>query len=423
MLVKFKNFWQKIKTFFVGTKSKPLEHSIEAVNSSKSAKATQEVIIWVALGMVLIIMVIFLHYQSQEAQKTSKEVLEKSQIKLQVAAESLDGDKMWRNHFEDRLIDNNVKSDSKLQLIEQNINEQAVFQQVQLKTELEKVRAQVQYLIDEQAISRNELKSAKLKLEEVEVEPVKEHRFEDSNIIVNQMDRSEIFDRPKNMRNYIPETAYVKGVLLGGISVSTSIGSSSEPVPVIIRITDRGNLPKNFNIDLTHCQIMGASYGDLSSERAIVRAEILSCKDLKSELIYTTKIAGIIFGDDGMNGIKGKVVQTSGKHLRNAMIGSAISGFAQTAKGQDSFMISSAGAVDTKNKGLSDLAKDGAFNGASSAAEKIAEYYIKQAEAMSPVLVVAGGTSVDIVFTKGVYFGAVDVQDKLDHLRSEKITK
>lgn len=61
--------------------------------------------------------------------------------------------------------------------------------------------------------------------------------------------------------------------------VSTSINSASEPVPVIIRILDCGNLPKNFNIDLNHCQIMGSSYGDLSSERAVIRAEILSCKD------------------------------------------------------------------------------------------------------------------------------------------------
>ncbi|WP_375327195.1 hypothetical protein [Candidatus Tisiphia endosymbiont of Nemotelus uliginosus] len=47
--------------------------------------------------------------------------------------------------------------------------------------------------------------------------------------------------------------------MLGGIVVSTSMGSSSEPISVVIRIVGRGNLPKNFNIDLTHCHIMGSS--------------------------------------------------------------------------------------------------------------------------------------------------------------------
>jgi len=338
-------------------------------------------------------------------------------LKLEIASQALDSEKMWRNYFEDKLLENNVKSASKLQLIENSINEQAVAQTTQLKTELEKLKAQLQYLTDEQAISKQEINNAKAKLTTEVSAKNSDYILEETNITVNNMQRAEIFDRPKSMRSFIPETAYVKGVLLGGIAVSTSMGSSAEPVPVIIRITDRGNLPQNFNIDLTHCQIMGSSYGDLSSERAIVRAEILSCKDDVNELIYTTRIAGIIFGDDGMNGIKGKVVQTSGKHLKNAIIGGMVSGFAQSAKGQDQLLITSAGAVDRQKKGMGDLVKEGGFSGASNAAEKIADYYIKQAEAMSPVLLVSGGVRVDVVFTKGVYLGAVDIQEKLEQSR------
>jgi hypothetical protein len=237
------------------------------------------------------------------------------------------------------------------------------------------------------------------------------------------MDRGEVFDRPKSSRNFIPEASYVKGVLLGGIVVSTSMGSSTEPVPVIIRITDRGNLPKNFNIDLTNCKIMGSSYGDLSSERAIIRAEVLTCNDESAELIYTTKVAGLIYGDDGANGIKGHVVQTSSKHLKNAIVGGVISGFASSAKGKDSIFITGGGGIGTKKKGITDMAAEGAFDGASNAAEKVADYYIKQAESMSPVLQVAGGARVDVVFTKGVYFGALDIQEKLEQARKEKVGK
>jgi hypothetical protein len=232
-----------------------------------------------------------------------------------------------------------------------------------------------------------------------------------------------MFDIPKSARHFIPETGYVTGVLLGGIAVSTSVGSSSEPVPVIIRITGRGNLPKNFAINLTQCQIMGSSYGDLSSERAVVRAEVLSCRDERTELIYTTKIVGVIFGDDGMNGIKGRVVQSSGKHLKNALLGSMISGFAQIAQRQEQLSVTSLGGVNTSQQSMGQLAQNGALAGSSSAAEKISDYYIKQAESMSPVLLIAGGTKVDIVFTKGVYLGALDVQEKLEQFRKNKVKK
>ena len=42
---------------------------------------------------------------------------------------------------------------------------------------------------------------------------------------------------------------------------------------------------------------------------------------------------------------------------------------------------------------------------------------------MSPVLLVSGGTKVDIVFTKGVYLSALDVQEKLEQSRQEKAKK
>jgi hypothetical protein len=38
---------------------------------------------------------------------------------------------------------------------------------------------------------------------------------------------------------------------------------------------------------------------------------------------------------------------------------------------------------------------------------------------MSPVLIVPGGSKVDIVFTKGVYFGQIDVVQRLDLARGE----
>lgn len=424
MITRFKEIISKLKTLKAGDNNQ-IGTDFEAAQSSVKAKNKQDLILWTALVTVLLIAVIWLKYKSSMSD-TSREVKEeKETLKLEIASKSLDAEKMWRNHFEDKLTEITDQSKTKLELIENSINEQSNAYTNQLKMELDKLKAQLEYITEEQAISKKELLDSKLQAQqEREAQSSRHgHDSETSNFTINNLGRDEMFDRPKSSRNFIPETAYVSGILLDGLAVSTSMGSSAEPVPVVIRITSRGSLPKNFNIDLTTCKILGSSYGDLSSERAIIRAEVLSCTDPVNEVVYTTRIAGNVYGDDGMNGIKGKVVQTSSKHLKNAIAGGMISGFAGSAKSQGSFAITGAGAVSTGKQKFGDVLKDGGLEGASNAAERIADYYIKQAESMSPILIVSGGTKVDILFTKGVYFGALDVQEKLQQARGEKIKK
>jgi hypothetical protein len=142
---------------------------------------------------------------------------------------------------------------------------------------------------------------------------------------------------PLSSFNHIPATSYVSGNLLGGIAVSTSVNTQSEPIPVIIKLTGKGNLPDEFAVKLKSCRILASCYGDISSERAIIRAEELICEDKEAGLFISTKVAGIIHGDDGANGIRGTVVSMSDKHLKNAFLGSMLSGFAGLQKGKNLF--------------------------------------------------------------------------------------
>ena len=202
--------------------------------------------------------------------------------------------------------------------------------------------------------------------------------------------------------------------MLGGIAVSTSVNSASEPIPVIIKLTSRGNLPKDFAVDMKQCRLLASAYGDISSERAIIRAEELICEDKDAGLIISTKVSGVIYGDDGANGIRGSVVSMSDKHLKNAVIGGVLSGFSNTAKGQNGLQITALGAVSTKKKGVKDMAQDGLLSGTSAAAEKLADYHIRLAENISPVILVPGGTKVDVVFTKSVEIGSSDIEEVID---------
>jgi hypothetical protein len=213
--------------------------------------------------------------------------------------------------------------------------------------------------------------------------------------------------------NHIPATSYVSGHLLGGVVVSTSVSTASEPIPVIIKLTHHGNLPKDFAVDIKTCRLLASAYGDISSERAIIRAEELVCEDRASGLITTTKVAGVIYGDDGANGIRGAVVSMSDKHLKNAFIGGVLSGFASSANGKDSMDLSSLGIVSTKKKSAKDMAMGSLASGAGTAAEKLADYHIKLAENISPVILIPGGTKVDVMFTKSVEIGATDTRTRI----------
>jgi hypothetical protein len=262
------------------------------------------------------------------------------------------------------------------------------------------------------------INNAKLKnIAKYAQEAIKE-RGERVEIVATQLESEVEWDRPKSSKVYIPETSYVSGYTLGGIVVSTALNTPDEnATPVVIRLSHRGNLPKNIGVDISTCRILGSSYGDLSSERVIIRVEKLVCIDPKNELVTTSDIVGTIHGDDGMNGIKGKVVATSNKHIKNALVGGVISGLASSARKQEGLTLTSLGAIGTKKQGFGEVAGNGALTGVSNAGEKIADYYLRLAEQMSPVLTVPGGVKVDVVFTKGFYLGELGVRKKLSNIR------
>jgi hypothetical protein len=240
------------------------------------------------------------------------------------------------------------------------------------------------------------------------------------SVLTSQEFNSDIsFDEPKPAEDYVPEGTYFTGYLLGGIVVSTALNTPDEnATPVTIRLTQRGNLSKLNSTDISKCVITGSAYGDLSSERAVVRLEKLVCEN--DGMYITSNIAGQLYGADGYNGIKGTVVSTSSKHIKNAAIGGLIGGIAGAAKGQDGASLTGLGLISTKKKGMGDVLGQGASVGASNAGDKIADYYLRQAEAMSPVLTVPSGVRVNAQIIKGFWMGETTTHKRIIQSRGEQ---
>lgn len=210
----------------------------------------------------------------------------------------------------------------------------------------------------------------------------------------------------KTTDNNIPAGSFAKAMLLGGVDASTSVQASSDPRPILLRLINPGTLPRRFKSDLEGCHVLAASYGDLSSERVYMRLEKLGCVERKTGEIIEMNIQGYVAGEDGRAGIRGSLVDRASESMRHAMIGgffSSIGRFLGQAKSSVTFSPAT-GFGQTNQLLPQDVLKQSGAHGIGGALDKYADFYIKRAEQMQPVIQVAAGRCVDIVFTKGTDF-------------------
>lgn len=211
----------------------------------------------------------------------------------------------------------------------------------------------------------------------------------------------------KTFDNTIPAGTFSKVVLLGGVDASTSIHAANDPRPILLRLTDHGNLPRKFRSDICDCHVLAATYGDVSSERVYMRLEKLTCVERRTGEVLEMNVTGYVAGEDGRAGLRGRLVDRAGESVRNAAVGGFIGGMAgflsQSANNPVTYSLQS-GLSQTSPLSNGAILKQGASKGATSAMEKYAEFYIKRAEQMQPVISVEAGRIADIVFTQGVAF-------------------
>ena len=379
-------------------------------DNNKAISARQKLILKLVIGTIVLIGfgLVILVQEKNKTYAKKNEPIEMTTTKIELPDTTIDTEKRWREHFENIMAVQKEEINERLKTMESAQDQLVAKANSAIEQELSKTKEKLK-------AAQEELTSASLDLRRVageEQERLASVPTHHNAMSVQEFEQEIEFDRPKSAANYIPEGTYFTGYLLGGVVVSTAISTPDEnATPVSIRLTGRGNLNKANKTDIAKCSIMGSAYGDLSSERAIIRLEKLVCE--RDGLYETSKIAGQIFGPDGYNGIKGTVVSTSSKHIKNAMVGGLISGLSGSAKGQEGGVISGSGLISTKKKGMGDMLTQGALTGTSNAGEKLADYYLRQAEAMSPVLTIPSGVRVNAQITKGFFVGEVNTHQKI----------
>ncbi len=101
-------------------------------------------------------------------------------------------------------------------------------------------------------------------------------------------------------------------MLIEGADANASVTGNESTVPMQLRITGLVEMPNSKTYDATGCFVGLEAWGDVSSERAIVRTRNISC--LKNGKTIDMPIKGHV-SFRGKNGIKGEVVMRNGKIL------------------------------------------------------------------------------------------------------------
>lgn len=218
----------------------------------------------------------------------------------------------------------------------------------------------------------------------------------------------------KTKRHIIPTGSIVKAVLLSGMDAPTMTQAKTEPLPVLMKVTELSILPNSYAYDIQDCFLMGEGYGDLTSERAYIRVNNISCVTNKGQKIDMV-MKGAATGEDGKLGLRGEVVTKQGALLARTLIAGFLQGVGESFANKNQIVTQNGFGGTTTTNGTMNAGENlqaGAFEGLSKSAEKLADFYLKMADQVTPVIEISAGREVNIITTATLELKTLEEQDK-----------
>lgn len=202
------------------------------------------------------------------------------------------------------------------------------------------------------------------------------------------------------LMQFIPAGTIINGVLLSGIDAPTSGMAQKQPVPALMRVGTLAFLPNNVRQDLRACHIILSGYGVLSSERANLRSETLSCIRNDGGVIETP-IDGFAAGADGKQGLRGTLVTKQGSQIARSLFAGFIAGFANIMKPTQIPAINTTGGTSWQMPDVGNALQAGAMTGVGGAANDVAKFFLDTAKEMHPVVEVPSETPITVILLRG----------------------
>lgn len=202
---------------------------------------------------------------------------------------------------------------------------------------------------------------------------------------------------------YLPIGSIVTGVLINGMDAPTGRQARKDPFPATLRVQKEAILPNHFSADIRECFMQVSGYGDMSSERAYLRGEAISCVRDDGGIIET-RLDSYAVGEDGKAGVRGRLVSKEGQLLARSLMAGFLEGVAGAFNVQaaPSLRIDGGDSLPIYKQTMdADRVQGGFARGTGNALSRLADYYMDMAESIFPVIEVDAGRQVDIVITRG----------------------
>ena len=244
-------------------------------------------------------------------------------------------------------------------------------------------------------------------------------------LIVNEIKDEESIDdeetksKKKEIIDYLPTGTISKVTLLNGFDAPTMSKAKSNPIPLLMKINDLSILPNKFDYDLKECFVMGEGYGDLSSERVYIRTNNISCISRTGKTI-DMPFKAMVTGEDGKAGLRGRVVSKQGTILARTIIANFVSAVGTAFGNQGQTIIDSISATtgastqtSTNNSSSSSTFKAGVYQGLSSGANKLADFYLKLADQVFPVIEIDANRNAELISTSRTALKFISDEEKV----------
>lgn len=205
---------------------------------------------------------------------------------------------------------------------------------------------------------------------------------------------------------YIPTGSIVTGTLITGMDAPTGQQARQDPHPALMRIKHEAILPNRFRADIRECFVLMGGRGSLSSERAYLRGETISCVREDGGVVEASMNSYTV-GEDGKAGVRGRLVSKQGQFLARALMAGFLESFA------NAFDQTPVPSIDINEDGegsgqqiyqqafSGDALQSATVSGAGKAMDRLAQFYIDQAEGLFPVIEIDAGREVEIVLING----------------------
>lgn len=250
-------------------------------------------------------------------------------------------------------------------------------------------------------------KPVTVKPEGIQVIEFDKHGANNPNPLSEPEKNGEGANSEKRISSYVPAGSFATVTLLNGLDAPTGGQASQNALPVVMRVKSFMRLPNLYQTNLRECFITGSAYGDLASERAIIRTEKLSCVMNTGEVLEV-KLKGHLAGEDGSFGMRGKVVSKQGMLIAKSFFAGLFSGIGTTIA-QQSTTVSTSALGTTTTLDPDKALQAGLSQGLATSSNKVGEFYLAQANSIFPVIEIAAKRIGEVFLMDGVDFGKLSV--------------